>query len=682
MMISATAASDFRGSARVSPLKDFNYDKLIARPQFATAELCTVRHDAGIHWGIQYWVTGAELYKSYQNPSQSCTGPYPFSVQEIYMVLYFGAACELGVSVDVEDADLTDPNCPVPGSLLAISSEYTMSVPGSGLYLVAVPLDTPQVVNRPYFAGFYLSTPIDSAVDARVITDSVPALCTGYNIWDTTIGFIDVCQNEYYNFPGRLILYSSGIPGGGGGNPSEPSITMLKPSAGEIVAGPVTIWASETTGNPIIDYVKFERKTTGLWTEIGRDTNGSRALRNGVDPSGSGDGYTINWNYSTLSEGTFWLKASVFDTLGKNDADSHQVAIDPTPPDLVFSGISTIDSVCPPVTLSVTSSDENITQVTFETKAVSTDYTAAVPILSQSNFGNYYCGPVAAAIAVKYWFDKGFIYSMREGSKYISLDTVVSRMAANMRTAANNGTYDDMFYGGMLQYFLTHGNELKPDIYRRPDYWQFRTLFQERELLIILALSGSPGVYLVAAGVSGFADQQGRFPVTVSDPLTGSIVPCYMKNTITGAQVFYRNSWHDLDNIITVMGYSFTPSREPVGSDISPDGGWSIELPAAGLVSDSLYYITATSADATGRSGITSSLVRYKCQEYAKGDFNGDGLVNIGDIILLSNYIYRKGPAPAGGAYRADVDCNGQIDISDVILVIRFFFLDGTPPCH
>ncbi len=682
VITSAAAGYEFKNSAKVSKMTNFNFEKLTAKPHFAAADICTVRHDDGQWWAIQHWVTGAELYKSFQDPGQACTGPYPFTVQEVYMIMYFEKLCTLNVSVDVEAADMSDPSCAIPGVLLALSSEYTYIIPGVGMYLIAVPLDTPHVVNDPYFAGFYISNPIDSSVGATMITDSIPVACTGYNIWDTTIGFIDVADNQYFNFPGRMLLFSGGTAGGSGGNQPVPSITLLKPASNEAVSGPATAWASETSGSTIIDYVKFDRKATGPWAEIGRDSDGSRALRNGVDPSGTGDGYTANWSYSTLAEGSYWLKATAYDTLGRSDADSHQVLIDPVPPDLVFTGLSAMDSVCPPVTLAVTSQNQDITQVSFEKKAASTDYTASIAVLNQSKFGNNFCGPVAGAIAVKYWFDKGFIYSMREGSKYISLDTVVERLASNMQTRANNGTYDDLLYSGLLQYIVSHGNELKLNAYRRPDYWLFRSLLQERELLPILALSGSPGVYLVGAGVSGFADIQGRFPITVSDPLTGTLVNCFMKNTSNGAQVYYKNSWHDLDMIITVMGYSHTATRDLIGSDISADGGWSFDWTGSNLVSDSLYYITATATDADGHAGVATSLVRYKCQAYAKGDYNGDGQMNIGDIILLSNFIYRGGAAPAGGAYRADADCNGQIDVSDVVIAIRYLFLNGTPPCR
>jgi hypothetical protein len=678
----AAAGLDFKGSAEVVRLKDFDFQKLSVKPHFAAAEICTVRHDVGVYYAILHWVTGAELYKSYQDPGLACDGPYPFSVEEIHMIMYFETLCTLNVSVDIEAADLSDPSCPVPGELLALSSEYMYVIPGEGLYQIPVPLDTPYVVNEPYFAGYYISNVIDSNVGAAVITDSIPYLCMGYNIWDTAIGFIDLVDNDYFDFPGQILLFSTGMPGGSGGTAPAPIVDILEPSSGELVVGPLTIWAAETAGNNIIDYVKFARKTTGVWTEIGSDYDPSRALRNGVDPSGSGDGLTFDWNYSSLEENSYWLKATIYDTLGQTAVDSLQVSIDPTPPNLTFSGLSHGDTICLPLTLQVTSPDQDINEVIFEKKSASVNHSAAVTTLNQSKFGSYYCGPVAAAIAIKYWFDKGFIYGMREGSKYISIDTVVTRFASLMQTNQNNGTYDDLFYRGFQQYVANHGNELFIEHYRRPDYWLFRTLFQERETAVILALSGNPGVYLVASGITGLADSEGRFAIAVSDPTTGTIVNCYMKNAGDGAQVYYKNAWHDLDMIFAIWGYSFQPTRELIGTDASSDGGWTVEWSGSDLASDSLYFVTASATDGSGRTGVAGVLTRYLCEQYLPGDYNADGEFNVADLVLLINFVFRDGSAPVGGTHRADADCNGDIDLSDVIVVIRHFYLHAPAPCY
>ncbi len=701
LIVSAAAGFDSKRSASVTPLTDFSIENLSLAPRFASAEICSVRHDLGPYWLIQHWVTGMELYKSYQDPSQSCTAPYPFMVEEVDIVMFFNRLCTLIVSVDVETADLTVPSCPVPGNLLSISSEWMYVIPGQGLYLLAVPLDSAVAVNGPYFAGFYISNAIDSSKGACVVTDSLTALCTGYNIWDTTIGYIDLANNDYFDFPGRLILFSVGTTGGSGGVQPAPSITLLQPKNNEIVIGPLTLWASETAGSRIIDFVRFDRRSSGgAWTTIGQDNSGNRPWRNGVDTSGSGNGYSLLFNYSSLTEGLYWMRAYVEDTLGRSDVDSHQVTIDPTPPDVNLINPTPYDSICHPLKLEITTADENVTQVRFDKKAAATNYGVTMPLLNQSRygdidgdpndgnhrasgeFGDYYCGPVAGAIAIKYWFDKGYIYCMREGVNYISVDTLVERLAATMQTRANKGTYDDLFLNGMQQYILTHGNELLFNVYRQPSYHTFRTLFQERELVVILALSGTPGLYLVASGVLGLADGQGRYMTTMSDPLTGINASLYMRDGLNGAEVYYGNSWHPVDMIFTVAGYNHTVTRDLVGLDASSVGGWSYDWSASNMVSDSLYFITATATDATGRIGMATSLTRFVCQSYLKGDYDGNGVGNIGDVLYLINFIYKKGTAPVGGAYRVDANCDSEIGISDIIYAIRYFYSQGPEPCY
>ncbi|HEX2896470.1 MAG TPA: hypothetical protein VHP63_00275, partial [candidate division Zixibacteria bacterium] len=172
------------------------------RPGFSLAagDTCIVRQDKGLYWRIDQWVIGNELYKSFLDPEASCELPYPFTIYEINMPMIFDATTPLVASVDVEAADYTDPNCPTPGDLLAISSQYQFTVPAAGLYDIWIPLDSPITVNGPFFVGFFIGNTFAAGVNPAIITDSVPTQCVSYNIWDTTIGYIDLGDNEYWNF--------------------------------------------------------------------------------------------------------------------------------------------------------------------------------------------------------------------------------------------------------------------------------------------------------------------------------------------------------------------------------------------------------------------------------------------------------------------------------------------------
>lgn len=62
------------------------------------------------------------------------------------------------------------------------------------------------------------------------------------------------------------------------------------------------------------------------------------------------------------------------------------------------------------------------------------------------------------------------------------------------------------------------------------------------------------------------------------------------------------------------------------------------------------------------------------------GDMTEDGVIDLGDVIALLNYLFRKGPAPDPFSV-GDVNCNGEVDLGDAIYLLNFLFKDGPPPC-
>ena len=62
------------------------------------------------------------------------------------------------------------------------------------------------------------------------------------------------------------------------------------------------------------------------------------------------------------------------------------------------------------------------------------------------------------------------------------------------------------------------------------------------------------------------------------------------------------------------------------------------------------------------------------------GDTNGDGHVDLSDVIFLANYLLTGGPAPEPFV-TGDVDCDGDVDLGDVIYLANFYLKGGPPPC-
>jgi immune inhibitor A len=62
------------------------------------------------------------------------------------------------------------------------------------------------------------------------------------------------------------------------------------------------------------------------------------------------------------------------------------------------------------------------------------------------------------------------------------------------------------------------------------------------------------------------------------------------------------------------------------------------------------------------------------------GDANGDGVIDIVDVVYLINYLFIGGPAPVPLA-AGDANCDGVVDVSDVVYLINYLFVGGPAPC-
>ncbi len=63
-----------------------------------------------------------------------------------------------------------------------------------------------------------------------------------------------------------------------------------------------------------------------------------------------------------------------------------------------------------------------------------------------------------------------------------------------------------------------------------------------------------------------------------------------------------------------------------------------------------------------------------------RGDANGDGLVDIGDVVYMVNFLYRGGPAP-NPLWTGDANSDGVVDIGDVVYLLNYLYRGGPSPC-
>jgi hypothetical protein len=108
-------------------------------------------------------------------------------------------------------------------------------------------------------------------------------------------------------------------------------------------------------------------------------------------------------------------------------------------------------------------------------------------------------------------------------------------------------------------------------------------------------------------------------------------------------------------------------------SDVEP-GFYSLTVQHPG------YRDTTITNFMVNVGGAKDKVVMLSGCGYVAGDANGSSSVSISDVVLLVNYIFGGGSAPAPlGA--GDANCDSQISISDAVRLINFIFAGGAPPC-
>ena len=102
-------------------------------------------------------------------------------------------------------------------------------------------------------------------------------------------------------------------------------------------------------------------------------------------------------------------------------------------------------------------------------------------------------------------------------------------------------------------------------------------------------------------------------------------------------------------------------------SQLAPGGGLSIdEISSFGEDAVGNLYIV----DLDGEVYKISSL---------HGDANGDGVIDLGDVVYLISYLYKGGPAPVP-LQAGDINCNGMVNLGDVVYLITYLYKSGPPP--
>jgi len=185
-----------------------NPEAQLALPDNMVRSDCVVGNTHAPAWAISNFLFPPEQYKLALDPFDGCGASCPLGwrLTAVHILLQTDGACDLVMSVDLEDAAFPNgPNCPVPGVVDCESEIFQVSLPDAGLWDIALPIDC----ECAYFDYIYLlgvtfhSIGCASGLVPDLVTDDSTAICCSYNNYGT--GWEDLV--DLGGFPGNLIIF-------------------------------------------------------------------------------------------------------------------------------------------------------------------------------------------------------------------------------------------------------------------------------------------------------------------------------------------------------------------------------------------------------------------------------------------------------------------------------------------
>jgi murein tripeptide amidase MpaA len=203
-----------------------------------------------------------------------------------------------------------------------------------------------------------------------------------------------------------------------------------------------------------------------------------------------------------------------------------------------------------------------------------------------------------------------------------------------------------------------------------------------------------PGDYTARVGKEGYGCEYrnvviGPGALTIEDfQLDGNQVP----------STFFLLSPADGDTVPTPIAFEWEPSVDPdPGEEVSYDIVISISpsfhfdsvmtihnVEQNQYISDSLiftrphrYFWKVRAHD--DFCGNTYSNQTFSFFAFNLGDVNTDGVIDIGDVVFLLNFLYRNGDPP-NLVEAGDANCDGIVNVADVVYLVNYLYRGGDPP--
>lgn len=128
--------------------------------------------------------------------------------------------------------------------------------------------------------------------------------------------------------------------------------------------------------------------------------------------------------------------------------------------------------------------------------------------------------------------------------------------------------------------------------------------------------------------------------------------------------------------LILIHSLTYGANYKMVCDDLDQTGGES---------SSPNFNLKVSSVGQSSPIGIGSStqykiMAGYVYSTFVQhGDVNADGVIDVGDVVYLINYLFKGGLAP-NPLLAGDATCDGTVDVGDVVYLINYLFKNGPAP--
>ena len=169
--------------------------------------------------------------------------------------------------------------------------------------------------------------------------------------------------------------------------------------------------------------------------------------------------------------------------------------------------------------------------------------------------------------------------------------------------------------------------------------------------VLTITKSGPPGSTFSHVPKKSPASGLFSWTTTAADTLNSPYLATFIVNDGTG-----RADTGEVS--IEVLPFTTPPTGQD--GDLNGDGDIDLE--------DVIYFVNYIFHDGPPPNPL------------AAGDINGDCFITVADIIYLANYILNHGPAPEPFCLPGDVNHDGFVNLPDIIYFINYLLKSGTAP--